>query len=67
MMYNSLEAMPLVINVPDLADTLQIGVTKAYELVNNGEIKTLRIGKQIRISRMAFAEFLMRESKAGEH
>jgi len=50
--------MPMVLGVIDLADTLAIGRNKAYELVNSGAIKSIKIGQHYRIPREAFIEFL---------
>ena len=51
MTYVKYEDMPLVLNVEDIADTLMIGRNKAYNLVNSGKIKALRIGNHYRIPR----------------
>ena len=64
MVYNTFEAMPLVLSVEDIADTLAIGKNKAYGLVNSGEIKSLKIGQHYRIPRDAFIAFLKRETKS---
>lgn len=61
MVYRSTEDMPLVLNVEDIADTLMIGRNKAYNLVNSGKIKALRIGNHYRIPRDSFIAFLMGE------
>ena len=61
MVYRSTEDMPLVLNVEDIADTLMIGRNKAYNLVNSGKIKALRIGNHYRIPRDSFIAFLKRE------
>ena len=58
MVYRSTEDMPLVLNVEDIADTLMIGRNKAYNLVNSGKIKALRIGNHYRIPRDSFIAFL---------
>lgn len=63
MTYRNFESMPLVINVVDIADTLKIGRNAAYNLVNKGEIKSVKIGNQYRIPRDSFIEFLMKEIK----
>lgn len=64
MVYNTFEAMPLVLSVEDIADTLAIGKNKAYCLVNSGEIEALKIGQHYRIPRDAFIAFLKRETKS---
>lgn len=64
MTYNDFDKMPLVIGVVDIADTLNIGRNKAYELVNTGVIKALKVGNQYRIPRQAFIEFLRGEPQS---
>lgn len=58
MKYSNFEAMPLVLRVDDIADTLAIGRNKAYGLVNSGEIKALRLGQHFRIPREEFIRFV---------
>lgn len=58
MTYTSFESMPLVLSVEDVADTLAIGRNKAYTLVNNGTIKSLKLGQHYRIPRDEFIEFV---------
>jgi len=55
--------MPLVIGVIDIADTLKIGRNKAYELINSGAIKSLKVGNQYRVPRDAFISFIKGESQ----
>lgn len=62
MTYMRFDDMPLVLSVTDIADTLMIGRNKAYNLVNSGQIKALRIGNHYRIPREAFLAFLKFES-----
>lgn len=54
--------MPFVINVIDVADTLRIGRNAAYSLVNTGQIKAIKVGKQYRVPRDAFIAFIKGES-----
>ncbi len=58
MTYKNFETMPFVIGVEDIADTLKIGRNKAYELVNQGHIKALKVGRQYRIPKEAFATYI---------
>ena len=58
MKFKSFEEMPLLLEVSDVADTLSIGRNKAYQLVNTGAIKALRLGNHYRIPREDFIEFL---------
>ena len=41
--------IPMVFSVPELARILQIGRNSAYELVKSGQIRSIHIGKNIRI------------------
>lgn len=57
---NSLDSLPLALRVEDLMPILGIGRNTAYELVRSGQIRSIRIGRKIRIPRDAMAEFLRR-------
>lgn len=52
------ESLPLVLSVMELAEVLQIGRNSAYQLVNSGRIRVIRIGKCIRIPQAALLEYL---------
>ena len=56
--YYSVEELPLILTVEDLMPVLCIGRNTAYDLVRSGQIKSLRIGHQIRIPRDAVVEFI---------
>lgn len=58
MIYHNFDSMPLVLEVSDIADTLKIGKNKAYELINSGEIKAVKIGNHYKILRESFIAFL---------
>lgn len=62
MIYRNFESMPLVLDVCDIADTLKIGKNKAYELINSGEIKAVKIGNHYKILRDSFIAFLRGEA-----
>lgn len=47
-----------VLTVPELAELLKIGRTKAYALCKDGKITSIRIGRTIRIPRQAVEKFL---------
>lgn len=53
--------LPLVLSVNNLTEILSIGRNSAYELVRSGRIRSVRIGKQIRIPREAVLQFLSGE------
>ena len=48
------------ISIPEAAETLGIGVSKAYEAANSGEIPTIRIGKRILVPVAALERMLER-------
>lgn len=56
--YCSVEELPIVLTVEDLMPVLSIGRNAAYDLVRSGQIRSLRIGRQIRIPRQAVIEFI---------
>ena len=56
--YRSIEDLPLVLMIDDLMAVLNIGRNSAYELVRSGQIRSFRIGTQIRIPRQAVVAFL---------
>ena len=58
MTYKNFESMTFVLTVGDIADTLAIGRNKAYDLVNSGRIKALKLGNHYRIPRENFIHFL---------
>lgn len=52
------ENYPDVVTVDDLTKMLGIGRNTAYRLVNEGEIKTLRIGRKILIPKCNIVNFI---------
>lgn len=51
------DQLPCVLTVSELAQYLGIGKNTAYKLVNNGIIPSVRVGRQIRISRDVLVDF----------
>ena len=47
--YHSIEDLPLVVKVDDLAPILGIGRNTAYELVRCGPIRSIHIGRKIHV------------------
>lgn len=50
--------LPVVLSVQQLADVLQIGRNSAYDLVKSGQIRSIRIGRTIRIPQSALFDYL---------
>ena len=56
--YTSIDQLPLVLTVEQLAAVLEIGINSAYELVRSECIKSVRIGRQYRIPKNALKTYL---------
>lgn len=56
--YRSFDDLPLTLKVEDLMPILGIGRNTAYELVRSGQIRSIKINRQIRIPKDAFIEYL---------
>ena len=52
------DEIPPVLDVPSLAIFLGVGRNTAYDLVRSNQIKSLRIGRKIRIPRHAVLSYL---------
>ena len=58
--YRSFDDLPLTLRVEDLMPILGIGRNTAYELVRSRQIRSIRIGRQIRIPKDAVLEYLQK-------
>ena len=58
--YRNLHDLPMTLRVEELMPILGIGRNTAYELIRSGQIRSIRIGRQIRIPRDALLEFLQK-------
>ena len=56
--YRTYEDLPLAMRVEDLMPVLRIGRNAAYELVRSGKIRSIRVGRSIRIPREAVIDYL---------
>lgn len=56
--YTSYDDLPLTLRVEDLMPILGIGRNTAYELVRSGHIRSVKVGRQLRVPKDAVAEFL---------
>lgn len=52
--------------VAEMAEFLQIGRSRAYELVGSGEIPSVRIGRSVRVSRSKLERWLEERSQDAE-
>lgn len=58
--YRSFEELPLTLKAEDLMPILGIGRNTAYELVRSGQIRSIRVGRNIRIPKSEILSFLNR-------
>ena len=54
----SLDALPLTLTVSEAGEVLRIGRSSTYALVRCGRLRSIRVGKMIRVPRDAIVEFL---------
>ena len=62
----TLEALPVVLTVEEVAEVLRIGRTSAYEAVRRGEIPTVKIGRRVIVPRAALERLLASTLEGGE-
>lgn len=53
-----IDNLPLLLTVHDLASLLRIGRSAAYQLVKDGTVRSIRVGRSIRIPRDALIQFM---------
>jgi excisionase family DNA binding protein len=46
-----------VLKVKEVAGELRVGINQAYELIQRGEIRSVRIGRAVRVTREALDDF----------
>ena len=56
--YRDLHELPVTLRVEDLMPILGIGRNTAYQLIRSGQMRSVRVGRQIRIPRDALLDFL---------
>ena len=56
--YHSFDELPLTLRVEALIPILGIGRNTAYELLRSGKIRSIRIGRQLRIPKDAIQDYL---------
>lgn len=58
MIYTSYDDLPLVLSVEEVADVICVSRNTAYDLVRSGQIRSVRVGRQIRIPKDAIKDIL---------
>ena len=51
--------LPLALTVLEAGQVLRVGRSVTYELVRSGQLRSVRIGRSIRIPRDALVEYLL--------
>lgn len=58
----SFDDLPLTLRVEELMPVLDIGRNTAYELIRSGQIKSIRVGRQLRVPKDAVLDFLTHQN-----
>ena len=58
----SLDNLPLTLRVEELMPILGVGRNTAYELVRSGQIRSIRVGRQLRVPKDAILDFLNQQN-----
>jgi len=58
----SFDDLPLTLRMEDLMPILGIGRNTAYKLVRSGQIRNVRIGRQLRVPKDAVLDFLTQQN-----
>lgn len=54
----AINALPLVLTAMETAEYLKIGRSKVYDLLRSNQIRSVRVGRQLRVPRQAVLEYL---------
>jgi len=60
--YKSLYDLPLALTVEEAGQVLRVGRNTAYELVRCGQLRSVKVGRQLRIPKDAIIAFLKEDS-----
>ena len=52
------ENLPTTLTVPEVSEVLRIGRNSTYQLIRCGKIRSLKIGRQLRVPRQAVLDYL---------
>ena len=58
----SLDNLPLTLRVEELMPIFGVGRNTAYELVRSGQIRSIRVGRQLRVPKDAILDFLNQQN-----
>lgn len=57
-LFNDISELPLAMTVAEVSIVLRIGRSKAYQLIRSKKLRSIRIGRSIRVPRDALLEYL---------
>ena len=58
----SFDDLPLTLRVEELMPILGVGRNTAYELVRSSQIRSIRVGRQLRVPKDAILDFLNQQN-----
>ena len=58
------ENLPLLLTVGEMASVLRLGRNSAYQLVRDGNIQSIHVGRSIRVPRNALIQFVERTQQS---
>ncbi len=58
------DSLPLLLTVGEMASVLRIGRNAAYQLVRDGNVPSIHVGRSIRIPRNALVQFVERTQQS---
>jgi excisionase family DNA binding protein len=50
----------VALSVPEVAEALSIGCSQAWKMVNNGTLRSFRIGRRVLVSKATLEEWVLR-------
>ena len=60
------EMFPDILTVDQLCEAFQIGKNTAYDLLNSGQIKAIKMGNVWKIPKRSLIDYVIRENKKGK-
>ena len=54
----NIDELAVALTIDEVADILKVSKTSAYRLVNEGGLRSIKVGKQIRVSRKDLKAFI---------
>ena len=61
-----LKDYPDVLNVPQISNVLGISTKMAYRLLNNGELQSLRVGREYKVPKLYLLQYMRLLSRNAE-